>query len=393
MSSSRIPASLFPGDWLGMLGGGQLGRMFCHAAQSMGYRVAVLDPDPESPAGAVADLHIRASYDDIDGLEQLARRCPAITTEFENVPADTLAQLAERCTVRPSAQAVAITQDRIREKAYFSEIGVPVAPYADIRSADDIAATPDSLYPGILKAARFGYDGKGQITVKTRDQALDAFRELGQVDCVLEAMLPLVGEVSVVLARDHLGNVRCYPPVGNEHRDGILAISTSDVLSGQPALAQQTTRMAEAIVGRLDYIGVLCVEFFVLENGDLIVNEMAPRPHNSGHYTMDASTSSQFEQQVRALAGMPLGDTATRYPAIMINILGDIWFTDDATEPSEPAWDRVLAVPGAHLHLYGKTSVRRGRKMGHVNVVAATHDQARQTAKRVADILRIPFQP
>lgn len=393
MPHLHTPDTLFPGDWLGMLGGGQLGRMFCHAAQSMGYRVAVLDPDPESPAGAVADLHIQCAYDDVTALERLAQRCPAITTEFENVPADTLAQLAERSVVRPAADAVAVTQDRSHEKAFFSELGVPVAPYADIRRVDDIATTPDALYPGILKAARLGYDGKGQVRVQTRDQARDAFAELGHVDCVLEALLPLATEVSIVLARDHRGNTVCYPPVKNEHRDGILALSTSDALDDHPALAQKATRMAESIVSRLDYVGVLCVEFFVLEDGNLIVNEMAPRPHNSGHYSMDASICSQFEQQVRVLAGMPLGDTRTRSSAIMINILGDIWFADSTADPREPAWDQVLAVPGAHLHLYGKTSVRRGRKMGHVNVVGTTPDLARQAAQRVASILHIPLEP
>lgn len=376
-----------------MLGGGQLGRMFCHAAQRMGYRVAVLDPDPESPAGAVADLHIQCAYDDTAGLERLAQQCPAITTEFENVPADTLARLADVSIVRPAAGAVAVTQDRIREKAFFSDSGVPVAPYAAIQQAGDIDATPDALYPGILKAARFGYDGKGQIRVQDRDQARAAFVELGQVDCVLEAMLPLASEVSIVLARDHRGQTVCYPPVQNEHRDGILAVSTSDALSERPALAQQATRMAESIVSCLDYVGVLCVEFFVLEDGSLVVNEMAPRPHNSGHYTIDASVSSQFEQQVRVLAGMPLGDARSRGPAIMLNILGDIWFRQGDEEPQEPAWDQVLAVPGAYLHLYGKTSVRRGRKMGHVNIVGASVADVRQSAQRVAQILNIPFEP
>lgn len=392
MTDLRTPTTLFPGDWLGMLGGGQLGRMFCHAAQRMGYRVAVLDPDGESPAGAVADLHIQCAYDDRDGLERLARRCRAVTTEFENVPADTLAWLASHAHVRPAAAAVAITQDRIREKAFFVGHAIPVAPYADIRSETDIRATPGHLYPGILKAARFGYDGKGQARVQNRDQALQAFAQFNQVECVLEAMLPLASEVSVVLARDHDGNVVSYPPVHNEHRDGILAISTSDALYDQPALARQATGLATSIARHLGYVGVLCVEFFILDDGRLVVNEIAPRPHNSGHYTMDASISSQFDQQVRVLAGMPLGAVDGRSPAVMINILGDIWFAPGADEPREPAWDRVLAVPGAYVHLYGKTSVRRGRKMGHVNVIGATARQARDAAADVARILHIPFQ-
>lgn len=391
MNNLHTPITILPGDWLGMLGGGQLGRMFCHAAQRMGYRVAVLDPDPDSPAGVIADLHIQSAYDDKTGLERLVQRCRAISTEFENVPADTLAWLAGHAHVRPDAKAVAVTQDRIREKAFFSEQGVPVAPYAAIQHIDDIQATSDHLYPGILKAARLGYDGKGQVHVANQEQARQAFVELGQVDCVLEAMLPLANEVSVILARDAAGSLTCYPPVHNEHRNGILAISTSNALQDDPSLAQQAIQLASSIAVKLDYVGVLCIEFFILEDGSLIVNEMAPRPHNSGHYTMDASISSQFEQQVRVLAGMPLGNTSSHSPAIMINILGDIWFTHDSDSPQEPAWGRVLAIPGAHLHLYGKTSVRRGRKMGHVNIVGASPQETREAARHVAQILRIPF--
>lgn len=392
MTDLRTPLTILPGDWLGMLGGGQLGRMFCHAAQRMGYRVAVLDPASDSPAGAVADLHIQTAYDDAAGLEQLAKRCRAVTTEFENVPATSLAQLAAQVFVRPGHDAVAVTQDRIREKAFFVELGVPVAPYADIRNLDDISNTSDDLYPGILKAARFGYDGKGQARVQNKEQARQAFAEFNSVECVLEAMLPLQSEVSIVLARDHTGNTVCYPPVANEHRDGILAISTSDALHDQPLLAKQATQLATSIAAHLNYVGVLCVELFILQGDRLVVNEIAPRPHNSGHYTMDACISSQFDQQVRVLAGMPLGSAGSLASAVMINVLGDIWFTDGADEPTEPAWDRVLAVPGAYVHLYGKTSVRRSRKMGHVNVIGATPQQAEDAARRVAQILRVPFQ-
>lgn len=391
MADSPAALTLLPGEWLGMLGGGQLGRMFCHAAQSMGYRVAVLDPDADSPAGAVADLHIRSSYDDASGLSQLAGRCRAITTEFENIPAQSLADLAQHVQVRPGASAVAITQDRIREKSFFVQAGVPVAPYAEILDEAAIQAAPDALFPGILKAARFGYDGKGQARVQSRAEALAALRDFGNVPCVLEALLPLSNEVSIVLARDHHGTIACYPPVQNLHRDGILAISMSDALSLQPDLAQQAKLAASAIAEQLDYVGVLCVEFFVLHDGRLIVNEVAPRPHNSGHYTMDASASSQFEQQVRTLAGMPLGATDSVQPAVMLNVLGDIWFLDGRDQPQEPAWDRVLALPGVHVHLYGKTVVRRGRKMGHVNVVAASAQLVQQRAEQAAQILGIVF--
>lgn len=380
-----------PGEWLGMVGGGQLGRMFCHAAQRMGYRVAVLDPDSASPAGAVADWHICSPYDDPAALETLAKQCAAVSTEFENVPADTLEWLGEHIPVRPGADAVAITQDRIREKAFFTSLGAPVAPYAEIRTVDDIAATPENLYPGILKAARFGYDGKGQVRVTSRDEAVRAFAQLGEVDCVLEAMLALDHEVSVVLVRNDAGDTACYPPVQNEHRDGILAFSFSDALVGEAMLAAQATDIATSVAAKMGYVGVLCIEFFVLQDGTLVVNEMAPRPHNTGHYTMDGAISSQFEQQVRVVAGLPLGAVNGRGSTVMINILGDIWFEPGSDTPSEPDWAQVLAIPGAHLHLYGKTQVRHGRKMGHVNVVAADAGAATQAARRVSDILKIPF--
>lgn len=392
MTDTHTPVTIQPGEWLGMLGGGQLGRMFCHAAQRMGYRVAVLDPDSDSPAGAVADLHIQCVYDDPTGLERLVQRCAAITTEFENVPAESLAALAAHSQVRPAANAVAVTQDRSREKAFFIETGIPVAPYADIQSLDDIRSAADELFPGILKVARFGYDGKGQARVRNRSEASEAFHALGQAACVLEALMPLADELSIVLARDHKGDSVCYPPTYNEHRDGILAVSRAGFPDGQPSLTQQAIQYATRVAQQLDYVGVLCVELFILQDGRLIVNEMAPRPHNSGHYTMDASISSQFEQQVRVLAGMPLGAVDSVAPAIMLNILGDVWFADGAEKPSEPSWDQVLAVPGAHLHLYGKKAVRAGRKMGHITVVGATPEQTCAAAARVAQILHIPFQ-
>ncbi len=384
-------APVMPGQWLGMLGGGQLGRMFCHAAQQMGYRVAVLDPDPASPAGAVADWHIQQPYDETDALDALAQRCLAITTEFENVPAQSLAWLEERVVVRPNASAVAVVQDRIREKAFFVEAGVPVAPYAEIIHERDLDQAPVDLFPGILKAARFGYDGKGQVRVQSVAEAHAAWHELGGVACVLEALMPLKQEVSVVLARDHRDHIACYPATANEHRDGILAVSTSDALEPSSPLASQARDAAAAIARQLDYVGVMCVEFFILEDNRLVANEVAPRPHNSGHYTMDGCLCSQFEQQVRMVAGMPVGPTGNTHSTIMLNILGDIWFQDGADEPREPAWDQVLAIPEARLHLYGKTQVRHGRKMGHVNIVADNLAQARLAASNVAGILGIAW--
>jgi len=381
-----------PGDWLGMMGGGQLGRMFCHAAQSMGYKVAVLDPDEQSPAGSVAELHIRAAYEDQDGLARLAARCKAITTEFENVPAQSLRILAQRSRVCPSGDAVAVVQDRIQEKAFIDKTGVPVAPYAAIHAGADIAAAPDALFPGILKAARLGYDGKGQARVQTREQALAAFEDFKQAPCVLEAMLPLASEISIVLARAADGQCVLYPPARNEHRGGILAVSTVDQALVPDALARQAADAAVAIAGALDYVGVLCVEFFILQDGRLVANEIAPRPHNSGHYTLDACVSSQFEQQVRAMAGLPLGSTRCMNPVVMLNILGDVWFDPDSGARREPDWRGVLAVPGARLHLYGKAQARRGRKMGHINVLGATLEEARAAAARAARALGIEFQ-
>lgn len=382
---------LMPGEWLGMLGGGQLGRMFCHAAQSLGYKVAVLDPDPLSPAGAVAELHLQAAYDDASALDQLATRCRAVTTEFENVPARSLEILAARTLVRPGARAVAIVQDRITEKAFLDASGVPVAPYRPVQSEHDLSDAPDALFPGILKSARLGYDGKGQARVASREAALQAFAEMGGKPCVLEAMLPLAREISVVLARGADGATVVYPSATNEHRDGILAVSTVDTGSPDP-LFQQAGEAALRIAGALDYVGVLCVEFFVLQDGRLVANEIAPRPHNSGHYTMNASVASQFEQQARATAGLPLADTTCLCPVIMLNLLGDLWFDPASGARREPDWASVLAVPGAQLHLYGKAEARRGRKMGHVNVLGASLEQVRERTIRVAAALGLPFE-
>ena len=332
--------TIAPGGWLGLLGGGQLGRMFCHAAQSLGYRVAVLDPAAECPAGMVADLHIQAAYDDEAGLARLAQTCQAVTTEFENVPADSLRVLATRCRVSPAADAVAIVQDRIAEKTFIASQGIPVAPHAAIRSDADLLAAPDALFPGILKVARLGYDGKGQARIDTREEAQAAFAEFGGVACVLEALMPLAYEISVVIARGFDGATVVFPVARNVHRDGILAVSTAAPVQQDAAHAERqarATEAAQAIAQGLGYHGVLCVEFFVLSDGSLIVNEIAPRPHNSGHYTMNACVTSQFEQQARAMAGLPLGSADLLAPAVMLNILGDIWYASDAaTTQREP---------------------------------------------------------
>ena len=354
-------STILPPDMLGMLGGGQLGRFFVIAAHELGYRVTVLDPDQNSPAGSIADVHLCAAYDDPAALETLANTCRAITTEFENVPAATMEYLAQHCIVRPSAQAVAIAQNRIKEKDFISEIGLPVAPYAVIESAADIPADEAGLYPAILKVARFGYDGKGQARVANAEEAKAALAAFGSEPCVLEKMLTLDYEVSVILARDAEGNISAFPTAENSHLHGILDISIVPARA-PAALHDAAHQMAMHIAQRLEYIGVLAVEFFV-SDGHLLVNEIAPRPHNSGHYTIDACTTSQFEQQVRALTGLPLGDPRMHSYAAMVNILGDVWQSGD------PAWDKILAHTELKLHLYGKREARKGRKMGHFTVL------------------------
>ena len=379
-----------PGEWLGLLGGGQLGRMFCHAAQSLGYRVVVLDPAPEGPAACVADAHVLADYDDATGLNKLAQRCRAVTTEFENVPARSLEALSAHCRVTPGARAVEIVQDRIAEKAFVLGQGVSVAPHVPVRSPEDLARATDTLFPGILKVARLGYDGKGQARVQSREQAISAFHEFGDVPCVLEAMLDLREELSVVLARGLDGECAVYPVARNNHHEGILAVTTVDGES--TPLTRQATDAALAIARGLDYHGVLCVEFFVLRDGSLLVNEIAPRPHNSGHYTINACVTSQFEQQARVMASLPLGSTRLLAPAVMLNILGDAWYPTEGDLQAEPDWRAVLAVPGASLHLYAKREARRARKMGHVTVTGQTLDQARAAANEVVRILRLPVR-
>lgn len=379
---------ILPGQWLGMLGGGQLGRMFCQAAQQMGYRVAVLDPDPSSPAGMLADWHVKAAYNDSQALSSLAKRCQAVSTEFENIPAESLAMLAKDVAVHPAAHAVQTVQDRRSEKAFLSAAGVPVAPYHVVEDASDLDSAPALLFPGILKVARFGYDGKGQISVSSRQELKQAWKEVDSVPCVLEARMPLEGEVSVVLARDPAGRVASYPVLRNEHQDGILVRTLLD-RSLPSNIVRQAHEAAITIAEKLNYVGVLCVEFFLLAQQQLVVNEVAPRPHNSGHITMDACHCSQFEQQVRVLCGLPPGATEACQEGIMLNILGDIWFPEGCLQPTEPDWAAVLAIPQARLHLYGKTEVRKGRKMGHVNLVAATMAEAQGAAREVANILGI----
>lgn len=385
--------SAAPATWLGVMGGGQLGRMFAHAAQQMGFKVAVLEPALDCPAGHAADQLHSADYTDADALIKLAAQCAAVTTEFENVSAKSLAFLADRTFVAPSASCVSIAQDRMAEKRFFIECaptsGVFPASHKEISSAADVDAVADDLLPGILKTVRMGYDGKGQVRVKTRAELHDAYASMNGVACVLEKMLPLAYEISVLAARGADGNAVVYPIAENVHRDGILFTTTVPGPNITKESAEKAQAATLAVIEQLGYVGVLCIEFFVLTDGSLVVNEMAPRPHNSGHYTIDACVTSQFAQQARAMARMPLGDVRQHSPAAMLNILGDIWFEGKSDEAREPAWDKVLALPGANLHLYGKDTARRARKMGHITFVAATLEEAQANLHKACDILGI----
>ncbi|WP_053842824.1 5-(carboxyamino)imidazole ribonucleotide synthase [Paracidovorax avenae] len=380
---------ILPGATLGVLGGGQLGRMFAHAAQAMGYFTAVLDPDAESPAGRISHHHIRTAYEDPDGLARLAALSDAVTTEFENVPAQALRMLGAERPVAPAADAVAIAQDRAREKAHFVQCGVPCAPYAVIETPGQLEDAPAALLPGILKTARLGYDGKGQARVATREELASAWEAMGHVPCVLEKRLPLAFECSVIVARGHDGACVHLPVQRNLHRDGILAVTEVHAGNVPEPVARQAVAAARSVAEGLGYTGVLCVEFFVLEDGSLVVNEIAPRPHNSGHYSQNACDVSQFELQVRAMARLPLVAPRQHSAAVMLNLLGDLWFARGAAAASTPDWAAVLALPGTHLHLYGKTEAKPGRKMGHLNVTAPTAEAARATALQAAALLGI----
>lgn len=378
MSNKSLP--ILPGATLGILGGGQLGRMFTLAARTMGYKVMVLDPDAASPAGQMADVHVQADYTDPAALKKLGESCAAITTEFENVPAASLIELANHCRVSPGAGAVAIAQDRSHEKNWLADNGFATAPFALIHSEAELeAALIKTGTPALLKVSRFGYDGKGQARIGSLDEARTAFRELGAQPCVLEGFVQLERELSVVLARSDTGECALFPVAENRHENGILDVSI--VPARVPdSLAQQAREMARAIADKLGYVGVMAVEFFV-SGGQLLINEMAPRPHNSGHYTLDACVTDQFEQQVRALCGLPLGDTRLLSPVAMVNILGDRW------QNGGPHWDALLAHPNIKLHLYGKQTARPGRKMGHFNVLDADLNTALKLAEQMRDAL------
>ena len=365
---------LLPGATLGVLGGGQLGRMFCVAARTMGYHTCVLDPDPRSPAGRIADQHIQADYTDQAALQKMATCCDAITTEFENVPADSLRYLAALKPVFPTADSVEIAQHRVVEKNFARDAGLEPAPFYAISCSDDISAAVEAVgLPAIIKTATLGYDGKGQAVVESLQDVEQAYEKMQGVVCVLEKKLSLKVEISVLLARNENGDVDCYPPAENEHRDGILHQSIVPARVSDELL-ERAQQKAVSLAQKMNYVGVLAVEFFITNDDQLIFNEMAPRPHNSGHYTKDAAVTSQFEQQVRVMCGLKPGACRLISPVVMVNMLGDLW---------DPDWPALFSQPNIKLHLYGKDEARAGRKMGHYNVLSTQLDDAIQTAAQV----------
>jgi 5-(carboxyamino)imidazole ribonucleotide synthase len=373
--------TIAPGATIGVLGSGQLGRMFTIAARRLGYRVHTLSPDQDSPTGQVADVEVTARYDDLDAVRAFARDIAVATFEFENVPSMTVEALADVVPVRPSGRALHVSQHRVREKRFLSDTGIPVAPFAVVDSAADLANGVAAIgCPAILKTASFGYDGKGQVRIERPEEASAAWTSIGGAQAVLEGVVPFEREVSVVVARALDGSVVDYGVIENTHRHHILDVSVAPARVA-PAVADEARRLARRIAEALGLVGVLCTEMFVTGNGRLVVNELAPRPHNSGHLTIDAHVSCQFEQQVRAVCGLPLGSTEQVGPAAMANLLGDVWAA------GEPRWAAALEDPRLKLHLYGKTVPRAGRKMGHLTAVADTVEAAEALVRRARDIL------
>jgi len=363
-----------PGSVVGVLGSGQLGRMFALAARRMGYRVHTYSPEEDSPTGHVADVEVSASYDDLDRLREFARGLDVLTFEFENVPRAALDALESLVPIRPGAEALWVSQNREREKEFLRRVNVPVVPWAAVRTSDDLLAALSSVgAPAVLKTAAFGYDGKGQEKISSKDigDAERAWSALGQVPCVMEAFVDFQREVSVIAARGADGNVGFFPVFENVHKNHILDEAAAPAPLS-PSEDKQTHDIARAILDALSCVGVLCIELFHTRDGRFLVNEIAPRPHNSGHLTIDACITSQFEQQLRAVCGLPLGSTELLRPAAMVNLLGDLW------AGGAPRWEKACAMPGVALHLYGKKEPRPGRKMGHLTALAAAPDEARR---------------
>ena len=374
---------ILPGSAVGVLGSGQLGRMFAIAARQMGYRVHTFSPDSDTPTGQVADVEVTAPYDDLDTVRRFAGGVKVVTFEFENIPAATAAAAAERAPVRPRGEVLHVTQQRLREKSFLSGNGFPVTPFRAVRSGQELRGAAAELgLPAVLKTASFGYDGKGQSKLASPADVERAAREVGAGgrELIYEGFVDFEREVSVVAARGLDGSFAHWGVIDNTHRNHILDLSVAPA-DVPPGTAREAVEIARGILEALGVVGVLCVEFFVTGGGKLLVNELAPRPHNSGHLTIDASVTSQFEQQLRAVCGLPLGETALLRPAAMANLLGDLW------AEGEPDWAAACAVPGVKLHLYGKAEARPGRKMGHLTALAATPGEAAALARRAREAL------
>lgn len=367
-------AVVIPGQTLGVLGSGQLGRMFAIAARRMGYRVHVLSPDSDTPTGQVADVEVAAPYDDLDAVAAFAQQVAVVTFEFENVPLATVEAVERFVPVHPAGSVLHTTQHRLREKGFLRANGFPTTEFGAIRSERDLEGLSAQLVPGILKTAAWGYDGKGQAKVSTlADVRREWTTRFARQEAILEQLVDFERELSVVGVRGRDGATACYGPIENQHANHILDVSLCPArVSSQ--VAAQALELTEAILTKLDVVGVLCVELFLTRDGRLLVNELAPRPHNSGHLTIDAHASCQFEQQVRAVCGLPLGSTEQVRPAAMANLLGDVW------TQGEPQWAAALSDPAVKLHLYGKRDAKPGRKMGHLTVTAATSELAAEFA-------------
>jgi 5-(carboxyamino)imidazole ribonucleotide synthase len=355
--------------------------MFAIAARRMGYRVHTFSPDTDTPTGQVSDEEITASYDDLGAVRAFASNVSVVTFEFENVPAATAQAAAERALVRPAGRVLHTTQNRLREKTFLAQHGFPVTPFRPVRSAADLHAAVEALgTPAVLKTASFGYDGKGQVKLARPEDGEDVVRGSPGTEWIYEAFIDFEREVSVVAGRGADGDFAHWGVIDNTHRNHILDLSVSPA-DVPPAVAREAVEIARGVLHQLDVVGVLCVEFFLTKSGKLMINELAPRPHNSGHLTIDSSVTSQFEQQLRAVCGLPLGSTRQLRPAAMANLLGDLWYN------GEPDWAAALALPDVKLHLYGKAEARPGRKMGHLTAVADTAAEAARTALAARDAL------
>ncbi|MBA3531434.1 MAG: 5-(carboxyamino)imidazole ribonucleotide synthase [Ardenticatenales bacterium] len=370
MSPSPLQPIL-PGATIGILGSGQLGRMLALEARRMGYRVHVFSPERHSPTGQVADLEIAMPYEELDAVRAFALGVDVITLEFENIPLATVEAAAEYVPVRPGSWVLHITQHRLREKCFLEDAGLPVTPFAPIHSLEELRGALDHLgYPAVLKTTAFGYDGKGQRKIIALEEAEAAWEAVGEQEAILEAFVPFERELSVVATRGVAGDFAHYGTIENLHWNHILDLSLAPARV-PPGCTEQAVALTRAVLEQLDAVGVICVEFFLREDGTLFINEIAPRPHNSGHLTLDACITSQFEQQLRAVCGLPLGSTELLRPAAMANLLGHLW------EHDEPDWAAACTHPGVKLHLYGKASARAGRKMGHLTALASTIEEAR----------------